>query len=344
MWKPFTRTLFWSLGIFLVINCNRDDDANSEDLNPAVNPTIPSHFPSPVYGFENNPLTKKGIALGKKLFYDPILSADGTVSCHSCHDQAFAFADRGVAFSTGINGKKGNRNTPGLANLIWYPAFNWDGGINHIEIQPVAPLTDSNEMGHNLKSLLKTLQNHPEYPGLFKAAFGSDSIYDQKLLFALTQFMATMVSHQSLYDRYLRGESSFTDKQLRGKNLFDNHCATCHSGVLQTDFSYRQNGLRANSEDLGRMTITNVFSDKGKFRVPSLRNVEKTAPYMHDGEIAQLTDVIEAYSTGIQAVFNLDPALPSGGFRFSATEKEDLLEFLRALTDTNFLENEAFQP
>ncbi|TVQ77061.1 MAG: cytochrome-c peroxidase [Flavobacteriales bacterium] len=322
--------------IFGFCSCRRDVP---QAENSAVQIPVPDHFPPLVYTFERNPPTTFGVELGRKLFFDPFLSRDGLVSCSTCHQRGVGFADpRGQALSEGVFGRVGNRNTPALANLIWYPHFNWDGGINHIEIQPVAPITDSAEMDMDFRELLDKLQKHPEYPDLFQKAFGSDSIYSQVFLFALTQFMSTLVSHNAPIDDYYRGQSSLTTEALAGKQIFDSKCATCHSGALQTDFSFRVNGLTAfNLADRGRAEITNDDKHIGAFRVPSLRNVEVTGPYLHDGSLSTLREVIEAYSSGILNHPNLDSALPVGGFNFSDLEKRQLRFFLYQLTDFSFI-------
>ena len=314
------------------------------DNNPTIQPTIPAHFSKPAYSFSGNPLTKEGVALGKKLFFDPILSRDRSISCGSCHLPEYAFSDPGMPVSKGIEGRNGVRNTPALTNLIWYPYFNWDGGINHIEVQPVAPITDSNEMDNALSNVLQALRSDPAYSEHFRRAFGSDSIYDQVLLYALAQFMATIVSHRSPYDDFIGGKGLLSNAALRGKTIFETHCANCHSGVLQTDFSFRQNGLRTGSPDRGRATITNRTEDQGRFRVPSLRNVALTAPYMHDGKIATLEDVIEAYNSDIVNPGNLDTLLPEGGFGFTDNEKTDLKAFLLSLTDEALISDIRFKP
>jgi cytochrome c peroxidase len=339
MKQGFGYSLLLSL-IVIVFSCRRD---LPPEENPLVEIPMPAHFPPPVYTFERNPPTRHGVELGRKLFFDPFLSLDGQISCGTCHQRSVAFADpRGEALSKGIFGREGFRNTPALSNLIWYPHFNWDGGINHIEIQPVAPITDSTEMGMDFRELLIKLQRHPEYPELFAKAFGSDSIHSQVLLFALTQFMSTLVSHNAPIDQYYRNERNLSAKALEGKSIFDSKCATCHAGVLQTDFSFRVNGLLPVSiEDRGRAEITNRDEDIGAFRVPSLRNVEVTAPYLHDGSLASLAEVIEAYSSGILAHPNIDTTLlPVGGFAFSVSEKENLLEFLKQLTDKTFIQQQ----
>lgn len=326
--------------MLLLFACARD--AKEENTNVPLYIRQPAHFPKPVYTFDNNPPTRSGFELGKRLFFDPILSLDQQVSCGTCHAASAAFADpRSTAVSKGVFGRSGLRNTPALANLIWYPHFNQDGGINHIEVQPVAPINDSLELGVGIANAVRILQNHPEYPGLFERAFDSDSVTAARILWAFAQFMGALVSDNAPIDAFHRDNKPLPEKAMRGKVIFDESCAGCHSGVLQTDFSFKNNGLNMGSNDIGRAEVTGNIQDEGRFRVPSLRNVEYTAPYMHHGQLNTLNDVIEAYSTSIAAHPNLDPNLPVGGFDFSSQQKEDLYQFLLQLSDQTFV-NQSF--
>jgi len=302
---------------------------------------VPAHFPDPVYDFDGNPITEEGFELGRKLFYDKRLSRGSQVSCGSCHAQVHAFADHGVPLSVGVDGREGRRNSPGLYNLAWTEAFMWDGGINHIEVMPIAPITDSVEMDISLADLLDYLQSETEYPQEFETAFGSTEITTTKLLNALAQFQGSIVSDGSRYDQYLKGQYIPTEEQMRGMELFDVNCSGCHAGVLQTDFSYRNNGLDADFSDLGRGRITQNPADNGKFRVPSLRNVALTNPYMHDGRFFTLEQVLDHYSEGITASATLDPAL-ANGIPLTEEEKEDIIEFLYTLSDFELLRDLRF--
>ena len=328
------------MAFFLLSGCTKD--VKEENTNIPLRIRQPAHFPKPVYTFDNNPPRRTVYELGKRMFFDPILSLDQQVSCGTCHAASAAFADpRGSAVSTGIFGRKGLRNTPALANLIWYPHFNQDGGINHIEVQPVAPINDSLEMGVGIANAVSILQNHPEYPELFARAFDSDSVTAARILWAFAQFMGSLVSDNAPIDAYYRENKPLPDKAIRGKSIFDEYCAGCHTGVLQSDFSFKNNGLNMGSHDIGRAEITGESQDEGRFRVPSLRNVAYTAPYMHHGQFNTLKDVIEAYSSSIADHPNLDPGLPVGGFGFSSQQKEDLYQFLLQLSDHSFV-NQSF--
>ena len=257
---------------------------------------LPAHFPEPVYQFKGNPVSQAGIDLGKLLFNDPLLSADSTIACASCHHQAFAFADGGKALSTGIKNQKGRRNAPGIFNVQWHPYFMADGGVNHLEVMPLAPITDTLEMGESIRQMITKLRRSTFYPAFFKSAFGTDSIYTRNVMLALAQYMGTLVSAHAKYDDVLQGKAKFTKEESEGKKLFEQHCATCHAGVLFSDFKFRSNGLDTSFEkDRGRARVTDTKADEGKFVTPSLRNVALTAPYMHDGRFETLSRVLQHY-------------------------------------------------
>lgn len=336
-WNLLHKAPIWGFVAMVAWGCAKEPEA----AIPFTGPKVPAHFPARVYTLNGNTPTSAGVELGRRLFYENILSRDSSINCGTCHAQVHGFADHNMPLSAGVDGALSARNTPGLANLMWYPAFHLDGGVNHIEIQPFAPITEPVEMDMDFAVPLQRLRDHPEYPQLFEKAFGSRTITDRPFFLALAQFMSMLVSDQSRYDDWVRGQYTFTPQEWAGKQLFDAHCATCHSGALQTDFSYRQNGL-APSADEGRMRITQDPSDAGKFRVPSLRNVALTYPYMHDGSIRSLYGVVDAYSKPIANTGNLDPAIPQQGFGFDEAEKEALVAFLNTLTDWEFVSDPRF--
>ncbi|MGA0557365.1 cytochrome-c peroxidase [Larkinella sp. VNQ87] len=314
----------------------------------------PANFGELHYDLSKNPLTVEGVALGKALFYDGILSRDGSVSCAFCHQPAAAFAHTDHALSHGIGDKIGTRNVPGIQNVAWKKAFFWDGGIVDLDLLPIAPIQNPVEMGDSLANVLKKVRESGRYPALFKAAFGTYEVTTERFLKALSQFMLTAVSANSKYDKYVRKETggTLTESETRGLALFQQHCAGCHSGELFTDQTFRNNGLRmqlANSKDydLGRYQITLNLDDYNKFRVPSLRNVERTMPYMHDGRFLTLEQVMEHYINDVQDTPQLDPLLKKTGkpgIALTPAEKTDIIAFLRTLTDYEFLTNRNFQP
>lgn len=298
----------------------------------------PSHFPQPNYTFTNNPLTKKGFELGRFLFYDPILSSDSSISCSSCHAQAHGFADHNIPLSKGVHNTFGTRNAPALMNLAWSTSFMWDGGVNHIEVQPLVPLTSEHEMGETLKNVIKKLNKNSFYTSKFKEAFGTSSITDQKLLHALAQFTSMLVSSNSKYDQFIAGKTTFTPSEKEGYELFKTNCAVCHREPLFTDFSFRNTGLATDSKDTGRERITQSSKDIGKFKVPTLRNIEFTYPYMHDGRFSSLEEVIEFKVNGIQDSPTLDPFFKQK-IHLNASQKKSLIDFLKTLSDYSFIGN-----
>jgi len=304
---------------------------------------VPSNFPAPAYNFEDNQLTNAGFALGKKLFYDARLSADKSVSCGSCHQQFAAFANLDHKVSHGVNNCQGKRNAPPLFNLAWQKAFFWDGGVKNIETSPLNAITDACEMGTDIETIIAFLKSTTPYPDLFKQAFGSTEINSQRILKSITQFTAVLVSGNSKYDKVMRKESGkiFTTSELAGYNLFKEKCSACHAEPLFTDFSYRSNGLDLLSIDEGRSHITGLSSDFGTFRVPTLRNIEFTGPYMHDGRFYSLDEVLEHYNSGIKSSLNLDARLKSG-ITLNALEKEQIKAFLKTLTDNEFIKNKLY--
>lgn len=330
------KTRLWSLVIsgllFLMASCKQESPQT-----PAAAWPLPMHFPPPVYNFDQNTTTAAGFALGKALFYDPILSRDSTISCASCHLQSHAFADV-VAFSQGVDAKRGRRNAPALQNLAWHTSFNLDGGINHLDLQPIAPITDSTEHGETLLGVFEKLRNSETYPQRFQAAFGSSEINDKSFLLAISQFTSRLISASSKYDAVKQGQERFNAEEERGYALFQSHCASCHQEPLFSDFSFRNNGHVSSTQDLGRAAVTGAASDEGKFRVPSLRNIARTAPYMHDGGLLDLEAVVAHYR---QPRGSADPAI-GNGIVLSAEDKADLIRFLHTLTDWTFLSDPLF--
>ncbi|WP_225872388.1 cytochrome-c peroxidase [Pedobacter frigidisoli] len=325
------------LSIALMYACRKDEIKPEE---AKITFAIPSNFPAPAYNFEDNQLTNAGFALGKKLFYDARLSADKSVSCGSCHQQFAAFANLDHKVSHGVNNCQGKRNAPPLFNLAWQKAFFWDGGVKNIETSPLNAITDACEMGTDIEAIIAFLKSTAPYPDLFKQAFGSTDINSQRILKSITQFTAVLVSGNSKYDRVMRKESgaTFTSDELAGYNLFKEKCSSCHTEPFFTDFSYRSNGLDLVSADEGRSHITGVNADFGTFRVPTLRNIEYTGPYMHDGRFYSLDEVLEHYNSGVKASANLDSKLKNG-IPLNASEKEQIKAFLKTLTDNEFIKN-----
>ncbi len=302
---------------------------------------VPAGWPAPRYRFDDNPVTAAGFALGRQLFYDPSLSRDGSVACGSCHQQFVAFAHADHRVSHGVGGVNGRRNSPALFNLAWQPDFMWDGAGTHLETQPILPIGNPLEMATTLEEVIAKLQADPRYPPRFAQAFGDPRIDSQRLLRALAQFTGTLVSADSHYDRAIAGRERFSADEQAGLAVFRAHCASCHAEPLFTDYSYRSNGLDAVVKDRGRAAISGHAEDEGRFRVPSLRNIALTAPYMHDGRFATLEQVLDHYQHGIAPAPNLDPAL-AGGVALDEDQRRQLLAFLQTLTDTGFVDDPRF--
>lgn len=323
--------------------CKKEDVQNTTPTPYVLN--IPQGMPQMLIP-SDNPLTVEGVALGRKLFYDPILSGDNSISCGSCHKQQFAFVDSTLQFSIGIDNVAGTRNSMPLFNLGWSTkGFFWDGGASDLESQVIGPIQNPVEMHESLPNALNELNNHSDYPLLFKAAFGTDSITVPLVMKAIAQFERTLISANSKYDLYLRGQITLTPQETNGLQLYSDmtkgDCNHCHVlGSTFTDFEFRNTGLDSIAIDNGRYSITLNPNDKGKFKTPSLRNIALTAPYMHDGRFATLEQVLDFYNTGFHYPSNLDVNLQTAvKGRLSPQEMQDLISFLHTLTDNDFINN-----
>jgi len=303
---------------------------------------IPGGWPKPHYDFSKNPLTEEAFQLGRNLFYDPIMSKDTTISCASCHLQATGFTHVEHSLSHGIDGKIGKRNSLALVNLAWSKNFMWDGGVNHLDVQALNPITSIVEMDETLEHIIVKLQKSQKYRNMFSNAFGDSKITGQRILKALSQFELNLVSANSKYDKVMRKQTSFTEREHKGYALFQQHCASCHIEPLFTSEKFENNGLPADTtlHDNGRMEITDKREDSLKYKVPTLRNIQFTFPYMHDGRFKTLTEVIKHYNT-----LPSDKRLPKSlakSIHLSDDDRTDLVLFLKTLTDTEFLFDKRF--
>lgn len=331
----------------LFFSCSDNDDAAYNDQN--LDFKVPENFPELAYNINLNPPTVKGFELGKKLFYDGRLSSDGLVSCGFCHIQEDAFTHHGHVFSHGVADKIGTRNTPSIQNLAYQTTFMYDGATNHLDLQPIIPLTNPVEMDADLTAIIAMMKADPAYRKLYKQAFADGQINAENMLKALSQFMVMLTSSNSKFDKFSRHETGgeLSSDELAGYALFNTNCASCHATDLMTDDSFRNNGLAINPalNDVGRFRVTELETDYYKFKVPSLRNVEKTAPYMHDGRFGSLEAVLNHYSLGVQKSATLDPILNKNGalgIPLSAIEKKQLVAFLKTLTDNQYLNDKRF--
>lgn len=330
--------------VAFISGCTTDPEIPAIVTEEDVKFRVPQGFPAPTYDFSLNPVTVDGFKLGRKLFYDPLLSSDNTISCGSCHQQFVAFAHSEHQISHGVGGLLGTRNAPGLWNLAWHNEFMWDGGIPHMDVQPLGPIENPVEMGETIANVVAKLEASSVYPDLFKSAFGSDTITTQRIMLAISQFQGLMISDNSKYDQVMRGEATFTQQEQYGLATFRSKCASCHTEPLFTDRIYHNNGLAPEPTilDAGRMMITGNPSDSMKFKTPSLRNIAVTGPYMHDGRFTTLTQCLNHYSGGnLYQSATLDPALTTG-IPLTATEKADLIAFLGTLTDYTLIEDPKF--
>jgi len=348
--KKITGSTAFVFALILMWACKVDPPIPKHLEGPpvySISFNVPQGWPQPVYNFQTNPLTEEGFRLGRKLFYDPRLSRDNTISCGSCHQDFAGFAHSAHALSHGIDGLFGTRNAPGLFNLNWHPAFMWDGGVNHIEVQPLAPITNTVEMDESVTNVISKLSADAEYKQMFQDAFGDNAINSQRIFKAIAQFQGMLVSSNSKYDKYIRGEAGGTlsASEQNGLALFNQKkCSSCHVPPLFTDFSYRNNGLSYNTSlnDSGRAHITGLTTDRNKFKVPSLRNVTVTSPYMHDGRFGSLYQCLNHYNTGIIQTQNLDTLLINK-IPMTNQEMQDIIDFLGTLRDYDFLNDPRFK-
>lgn len=305
---------------------------------------VPENFPKPVYDFSNNPLTENKILLGRTLFYEPMLSKSNTISCESCHSQFSAFTHIDHALSHGIHDSIGTRNSPALMNLAWQKSFMWDGAVNNLDMQALAPISHPAEMGSSINEVIAKLNASVKYRKLFYNAFGDSAVTGEKTLKSISQFMLTLVSANSKYDQIMRKEMSFTEQEERGYLLFKKNCSSCHTEPLFTNGNFENNGLPMDSllMDIGRMKVTKKSDDSLKFKVPSLRNIEYSYPYMHDGRFKKLSDVLNHYTRGIHQSKTIAPQLKNN-IVLTSNEKVDIINFLLTLSDKEFVFNPQFQ-
>jgi len=298
---------------------------------------LPPGFPPPPVPGDNQ-LTYERIALGKKLFFDPILSRDTTISCATCHLPSKAFADN-LPMSIGIHGREGFRNVPSLANVAWHPYFFREGGSPSLETQALGPIADEAEMDLTIAEAAERLRADDEYMEMSKTAYDREpNAY--VISRALSAFQRILVSGDAPYDQYVRGnQNALTAEQIRGSNLFFNElqCANCHTGFNFTNYNFENNGLYENYQDEGRARLTTQANDIGKFKISSLRNVALTPPYMHDGSLPTLESVIEHYNSGGST--HVNKSLLIQPLNLTAQQKSDLISFLESLTDETFINN-----
>lgn len=302
----------------------------------------------------SNMVTKEGSELGRFLFYDPILSADSSLSCAGCHRQEVAFSDAPNRKSKGIGGQLTKRNAPGLFNLAWHPSLFWDGRSPNVEDQVFHPVREHGEMNLQWPEAESRIRNSEFYTEKFQTAFGTTAIDSVLIANAIAQFERTIISNGSKYDRVLKGEAFFTKDEYKGFELMNDmtkgdclHCHTTDGNAVGSTFEFSDNGLDAVKEssgysDEGRGGVNGNGKDNGKFKIPSLKNVALTPPYMHDGRFNTLKEVLDFYSDGVNESVNVDSKMGQahlGGMKLSEAEKMNIISFLNTLSDSSLISN-----
>ena len=305
---------------------------------------IPEGWPEPTYYFEANPLSSEKYKLGRILFYDPILSRDSTISCASCHVQFSGFTHVDHERAHGIDGQIGNRNSPVLINLAWLDQFNWDGGVANLNGHSINPITHPKEMDNTLEEVLRRLNASEFYRTKFSQVWGDSVIYTPYLLKSLAAFTVSLVSANSKYDRVIRKEEVFTAQEENGYSLFQQYCNECHMEPLFTTGEMKKNGLPYDTmlEDSGQMTVSGKKKDFLNFKIPTLRNIEFSYPYMHDGRFQNLKEVLGHYSKLSKSKEKKSKELNVLKTPLTDKEQKDLMAFLKTLSDFNFLYNQEF--
>lgn len=301
---------------------------------------VPTGFPEPVFP-EDNAFTAERWALGKQLFFDPIMSRDSTVSCASCHLPQHAFSDV-VALSLGVDNRLGRRNAPTLANVAYHPYFTREGGVPTLEMQIAVPVQEHDEFDFNMLLIAERMTRNNGYVEASRKAYNRapDAFVITR---ALATFERSMLSGNSPYDQAAQGLTTLSPAQQRGQALFFSErlaCAKCHNGFDFSNYAFENNGLYESYDDPGRYRLTGLESDRARFKVPTLRNISVTAPYMHDGSLPSLEAVIEHYNQGGSPHPNKSPRIQA--LQLTESEKSDLVQFLEALTDEEFLNDPKF--
>ena len=362
--KRFPHIMFFSVSVLIVFlaSCRPDTPDDPEEQTFQATPyelIIPPFFP-PMDIPADNPLTEEGVELGRYLFWEKKLSGNNQMSCGTCHLPEHAFSDP-MTFSMGIHGDLGTRQSMAIINLGWGQRFFWDGRAASLEEQVIEPIENPIEMDEDWDHALEELRNDPLYPPMFKAAFGTETINRDRTTKAIASFMRTMISANSKFDRQRIGQGTLTPLEEAGFNLFLTEggdpslnpggqfgadCFHCHGfGDMQfTDNLFNNNGLDSEFDDPGLMGVTGNPLDAGKFKTPTLRNVEYSAPYMHDGRFATLEEVIEHYNSGGVPSETVSPFMKyqTGGLMLEEDDKLELIAFMKCLTDISFMQNPAF--
>jgi cytochrome c peroxidase len=362
--KKIKILLLLIAGMFYMIACNEDEENEEIEKVFVTLDETPytlqyGSLPAPKL-LADNPLTQQGVELGRMLFYETMLSKDGSQSCASCHNQVDGFSDTD-RFSLGVEGLPGKRQAMSIFNMAWHSnEFFWDGRATLLRDQALMPIQDPLEMNESLENVVAKLSDSQTYRDQFIRAFGTDEITSEKMALAMEQFMLSIVSYNSKYDRWLAGEVELTESEERGRVLFEAEynpffpelsgadCVHCHGGRNFENDLYMNNGLDTDAEftDMGREEVTADPADRAKFKVPTLRNIAVTPPYMHDGRFQTLEEVIDHYNSGIKASSTADITVlntKDTGLFLTDQDKQDLINFLHTLTDETFLNKPEYQ-
>ncbi|AWK05702.1 cytochrome-c peroxidase [Flavobacterium crocinum] len=334
------KILGFVIAILFLTSCNSEDSEMLAIENPEIDLNIPSGFPELNAFVSQNKPTQYGVELGGKLFSDKRFSADNTISCSSCHIQENAFTDQKIQ-AVGIEGRIGLRNTPSIQNLAFMKFYNWDGSKLQLENQPLVPIITHEEMDSSILEVMGKIKDDAVYKDLFRKAFGDETITPERIYKSIAQFEYTLISANSKYDKVKRKEVSFSESELKGYQTFQQKCASCHAGELFTDQSFRNIGFPLNTDtnEAGRARVTGIVADFMSFRVPTLRNIEYTAPYGSFGQFPTLKSVLDYFDNGVLDADNLDPILKENGKRIPLTEEEkvNLIAFMKTLSDIQFV-------
>ncbi|OWP83608.1 cytochrome-c peroxidase [Flavobacterium davisii] len=332
--------------LFTLYSCSKDKEVYIEPIpvsefdNPEILIQIPKNFPPLNSFFLHNKPTKYGVQLGEKLFNEKRLSSNNSVSCATCHIQENAFTDKKTK-AIGILGRIGLRNTPPIQNLAFMNFYMWDGNELELEHQPIVPIITKEEMGSSILEIITKIQEDKEYQDLFKKAYGDDKITQERIFKSIAQYEYTLISSNSKYDKVMKKEQKFTLNEEKGYEIFQQKCANCHASELFTDQTFRNIGfpLNPNNDEVGRARVTGKKEDIHAFRVPSLRNIEYTAPYGSFGQFTSLKEVLDYFDNGVLNADNLDPILKNKNNKIALTEEEksNLIYFMKTLSDPIFI-------
>ncbi len=330
------------VGLLFLWACQKEQQT---DLPGPEEPllAVPPGFPLPNFPVDNE-LTAARFALGKRLFYDVIMSRDSTISCASCHAPNFAFSDS-VAFSPGVGGLAGKRNAPSLANVAYHPYFTREGGVPTLEMQILVPIQEHNEFDFNILLIADRLKTDSMYTRMSREAYGRDPDF-YVITRSIACFERSLISGQSPFDEFFfQGKTNALNaSERRGKDLFfseKTNCSNCHSGFNFSNYAFENNGLYVTYPDPGRFRLTEDTADIARFKVPTLRNLTVTAPFMHDGSFSSIEAVVDHYNSGGENHPHKSPLVRPLGL--SNQEKSDLVAFLKSLTDSKFLKNPKFK-